>query len=161
MYILAAQRDRDVTRAFSTYHDYLAREGARLPSTVLDIARSDWYFDPQDHRSPHDARLQRLTIAEAGPTPFAGSVPGIVVDLLGAHGDMALRFEYLGVLRYAIAAEELGRGHCDWRYDELRAGPAGEVVHEIEWSGRTHTARWIIESRDLRFSAKPLEADGK
>ena len=50
-------------------------------------------------------------------------------------------------------------GHFDWRYDEFRLGPNGNLVHEIEWAGGAgYEARWVIEASDVEFREYPRGA---
>lgn len=55
--------------AFQRYRDYLNTHAARFPRGALALALSGWYFDPSDHRCPHDAWLEGITISE----PAVGS----------------------------------------------------------------------------------------
>jgi hypothetical protein len=65
-----------------------------------------------------------------------------------------------GALRLArsawyYGALDVGRGHADWRYDELRLDDAGRVVHEIEWWKERETARWLITADDVELTWHP------
>jgi len=52
-------RERDVVSAFRRYREYLKSQRSAFPPSAYALATSDWYFDPQDHRCPHDAWLER------------------------------------------------------------------------------------------------------
>jgi hypothetical protein len=54
---------------------------------------------------------------------------------------------------YTMTGSSVPNGHGDWLYDEFRVGPAGFVIHEIEWVN----ANWIIEARDVEFSWSPFK----
>jgi len=44
-------RDDDVLRAFRRYHEYVESVKDSFPSSAFALATSDWYFNPEDHRS--------------------------------------------------------------------------------------------------------------
>jgi hypothetical protein len=156
MFILDDQRVADVAGAFRRYQDYLESERHRFPSGALALATSEWYFDFNDHRCPHDAWLQRLTVQETGLGDRQESrSTSVFVQLLGAYHDLVLTFNYRGVYRYSFDGSDVGAGHTDWRYDEFRLAESGRLVHEIEWCSSSATGRWLIEAEDvsLEFSA--------
>lgn len=157
-FILSAERDADCVGAFRRYHDYLTASQSQFPPRAFDLARSDWYFDPRDHRSPHDAWLESLVISE----PAAGSrheirETSIRIRLLGAYHDGFIELVYANVFSYQLVSSASERGLGDWRYDEFRLGPAGHVIHEIEWAGfgSKESSRWVIESSEIEFEWIP------
>lgn len=166
-FILSAQR-RDpahVSSAFERYQTYLAAVEDELPAGVRRILAEQWYFSLGDPRSPHDAWLESVTIAEV---PSASDpdrrATEIVLRLLGSDHDHWLEYRYRDVMRYRLElspqGEEGGRGHRDWRYDEFRLGTDGRVVHEIEWWGSRQTGTWLIEAADVEFgwaAREPVE----
>ena len=158
-FILSAQRDPEtVVSAFGRYRDYLSAHAPGFPSGALALATSDWYFDPSDHRCPHDGWLEGITISE----PAIGErgeerSTAIRVRLLGAYHDGFIELFYPSVLRYSLIASSSLRGIGDWRYDEFRVAPAGHLIHEIEWAGfpREEGSRWVIEASDVGFQWIP------
>jgi len=61
------------------------------------------------------------------------------------------------VQNYSLAcSEQIGSGHGDWLYDEIRLSARGYVLHEIEWS---RGSRWLIESGDVAYKWSPLDID--
>ena len=60
MFILAAQRDADVDRAFARYAEYLKANRDRFPRSAYALATSDWYFGFSNHQAPHDPWLESL-----------------------------------------------------------------------------------------------------
>jgi hypothetical protein len=85
-YVLEKQRDIDVVAAFREYRAYLASHASQFPPSAYELATSDWYFDFNDHRCPHDAWLESATFSE----PSTGSrnelrISTLTVRLLGAY----------------------------------------------------------------------------
>ena len=149
-FILGEQRDADVLGAFQRYRQYLEQERHRFPPGGLALATSDWYFNLEDHRCPHDAWLQHLVIQESGSGErHQHRTVALAVQLLGAYHDLVLTFTYAGVHRYALDARQVREGHCDWRYDEFRVTPDNRLLHEVEWRGPGENARWLIEADDV------------
>jgi hypothetical protein len=152
MYILSAQRDADVAGSFRRYRDYLSENRSRLPPSVYALAMSDWYFDFEDHRCPHDAWLESAEFSE----PSSGSRSEIrssmlTVRLLGAFQDGHIELTYAGVRAYELKMPGVACGHGDWRYDEFRVADEGGVVHEIEWSAAGLVGRWQIVAADVIY----------
>jgi hypothetical protein len=158
-FILSAQRDPEtIATAFQQYRAYLASNAASFPRGAHALATSEWYFDPRDHRCPHDAWLESITIAE----PATGErgeqrVTAIRVRLLGAYHDGFIELFYPQVIRYSLSSPSSVRGLRDWRYDEFRLAPSGHMIHEIEWAGFSpdEVSRWIIEASDVKFEWVP------
>lgn len=156
--ILAPQRDKDVVGALKRYREYIQSVRESLPEAVLALATSDWYYTLHDHRCPHDAWLESVTISE----PSSGNrheirSTSIRVRLLGACHDGFIEFFYPRVFGYSLDVVDAAGGHRDWRYDEFRLSERGNVVHEIEWCGLHGTGRWIIEASDVHFAWIPKE----
>ena len=157
-FILGEQRATDVTGAFHRYREYLEQERHRFPPGALALAMSEWYFNPEDHRCPHDSWLQHLVVQETGRGDRQQErAVTLSVQLLGAYHDLLLTFTYARAYRYVLDAREIREGHCDWRYDEFRVTPDGRLLHEVEWSGPDKNARWLIEADDvaLEWGGRP------
>lgn len=149
-FILTDQRDADVAEAFRRYRQYLETERHRFPPGALALATSEWYFDPEDHRCPHDAWLQHLLVQETGQGErHEQRAVALSIQLLGAYHDLALTFTYARVDRYVFEGQTVRKGHSDWRYDEFRVNGDGRLLHEIEWCGEHESARWLIEADDV------------
>ena len=164
--ILTAQRldTAFVGSAFARHQAYLESIRGELPAGAYALATSDWYFDGNDRRSPHDAWLERVTIVEERAT--GGCDPAkirIELRLLGAYHDVWIDLRYRDVSQYRIelasANRDRGHGHRDWRYDEFRLVPGRRVEHEIEWWGIESTGTWLIEAADVEFQWTPIGVD--
>jgi hypothetical protein len=136
--------------------DVFANRPPIVAGVSLWLASSDWYFSPQEHRCPHDAWLESVTISE----PSSGErhdlrTTSIRTRLLGAFRNGFIEFIYPQVFRYSLEAFDSSTGHRDWRYDEFRLSDCGHVIHEIEWCGAHDTARWVIECADVQFLWHP------
>jgi hypothetical protein len=68
-FILSAERGDDATAAFARYRAYLEQHRDRFPRNAYALATSDWYYDPHEHRCPHDAWLESATLLESGSHP--------------------------------------------------------------------------------------------
>jgi hypothetical protein len=150
-FILGDQRDADVVDAFRRYRAYLEAERARFPVGALALATSEWYFNPEDHRCPHDAWLQHLVVQETGRGErHQHRAIGLSIQLLGSYHDLVLTLTYGRVYRYTLEThQDIRDGHSDWRYDEFRVNGDGHLLHEIEWCGIHESARWLIEADDV------------
>ena len=149
-FILGEQRQADVSQAFRRYREYLREQRDRFPPGAFSLATSDWYFNPEDHRCPHDAWLQHFVVQEIGRGE-RHEVRTLTssVQLLGAYQDLVLTFTYHRVYRYGLDGVNPQAGHQDWRYDEFRVNEQGHLMHEIEWCGANEAARWLIEADDV------------
>ncbi len=155
-FILSDQRNNDCS--FERYRTYLQSIRHALPEAVFALASSDWYFSFRDHRCPHDAWLESVTICEAssGERHEVRST-SLRIRLLAAYHDGFIEFYYPKVFRYDLDTQDATSGHRDWRYDEFRLSESGHVIHEVEWSGAWNTARWVIEASDVHFQWHPNE----
>jgi hypothetical protein len=157
-FVLAKQRDRDVVAAFAEYRAYLYANREAFPPSAYALARADWYFDANDHRCPHDSWLESASIEEPSTWPRSEVRSTCLrVRLLGAYHDGHIEFVYPEVHAYELGMINLRQGHGDWRYDELRVGDNGRVVHEIEWATYGDTGRWLIEASDVLYTWIPLK----
>lgn len=154
VFILAAERGsaNEVTKNFRAYGKYVADNRGRFPPSAYALATSDWYYDPGDHRCPHDAWLEEVRIEE----PAAGErleqrTVAVRVRLLGAYHDGQIELYYPRVYRYQLELAAAERGHGDWRYDEFRLTDGGHLIHEIEWAVDHNAGRWVIEASDMEF----------
>jgi hypothetical protein len=150
-------RDDDVNDAFARYRAYLDSTKGLFPLSAFALASSDWYFDFRDHRCPHDAWLVSTTLSETASDDPQDQRRNISLRtrLLGAYHDGYIELEYPRVFSYTFSSTLIDRGHRDWRYDEIRLSDSGNIIHEIEWCGRTHTASWLIEASDVVFAWLP------
>jgi len=153
-FTLSKQRDRDVVLAFKKYRTYVRKVKKSMPARAHSLAMSDWYFNTNDHRCPHDARLVQVSIQETSRSKniFQRRTVSIRIKLLGAYGDVYLEFFYPKVFAYSLDFNSPDRyGHRDWLYDEFRISKSKRLIHEIEWYAISETSRWLIEASEVRF----------
>jgi len=153
-FILSAQRNAECSVAFQRYREYVAASRQHFPPKAYALASSDWYFDPREHRCPHDAWLESATIFEPATGERAElRTTAIRVRLLGAYHDGFIEFLYPSVFTHSLSSPSCAHGLGDWLYDEFRVSPSGHLIHEIEWAGtsRSSPAHWIIEASDVEF----------
>jgi hypothetical protein len=151
-FILSKQRGADSAEAFRLYREYLERLKPKFPKGAYSLGTSDWFYNPEDHRCPHDAWLENLSLYETA----AGErneirTTSMCIRLLGAYHDGFVEFRYARVFGYQLELSAGASGHRDWLYDEFRLSETGNVVHEIEWAGFAATGRWIVEASDVEF----------
>jgi len=163
-FILSNERDAgpaELVAAFDAYRRYLSANQARFPVGAYALASSNWYFDANDHRSPHDGWLESITLEERGTGDRRGNrTCSLRMVLLGAYRDCRIELIYRKVYSYHFENIDSGNGTGDWRYDEFRLADDGHVVHEIEWaSGPARGAKWLIEAADVEFKILPKEGD--
>ena len=151
-FILAKQRDIDPNAAWKAYQRYIEQNRQLFPDGALELVTSDWYFDSQDHRCPHDSWLEWCRLGETA-TGARKEVrrSSFAVRLMGAYHDGYIELHYPVVYSLSLSSARLERGHGDWRYDEFRISDSGKLVHEIEWRSSDGDSRWLIEASDVEF----------
>jgi len=153
-FILGSPRDQDRGQAFREYERYLHAHRERFPPSAWALATADWYFNFQDHRCPHDAWLESVSISEpATGTRREVRTCQLTVRLLGAFHDGSIEFHYPDVRSYRLEMPDVGKGHGDWHYDEFRVDDEGLLIHEIEWAGGNGS--WLIKASDVHFRWMP------
>jgi hypothetical protein len=156
-FILGRQRNTNVKIAFDNYKIYLKEHKNNFPPSALELAESEWYFDPSDHRCPHDGWLEDIVISElsSGERNEIRNV-SIRIKILGAYHDGFIEFYYKQVFAYHFDISNINTGHRDWQYDEFRLAGCDRLHHEIEWAGVTGTGKWLIEADDVHFDWIPI-----
>jgi hypothetical protein len=159
-FILSENRQdcREMTAAFIKYRDYISALRGRISKSAFDLASSEWYYDPSDHRCPHDSWLESLELLEHyGAESKEPRHLKLIVRLLGAYHDGHICLFYDDVKSYsfgfsgAASRNALNRGNGDWLYDEFRLSQNGFLLHEIEWEN----SRWLIEATDVSLEWRP------
>ena len=165
MFILSEERDENPRKAFDDYECYLQENKTRLTPNVFSLATSDWYFNFQDHRCPHDGRLIKAVMLERTKSAliettqteddihqlFQDDTIDIRIQLVNAWGDGVITLDYLAVHAYRLSAFDISGSHDDWRYDEFRLSENGFMLHEIEWRSFPGYAVWEIEAEDIQY----------
>jgi hypothetical protein len=139
----------------------LSPRGVLFRPLRMRLATSDWYFNPEDHRSPHDAWLSSLHLTElsSGERHEIRAL-SLRLRLLGAYHAGYIELLYPRVFAYLLNLEDSEMGHHDWRYDELRVSDQGRLIHEIEWCCSRGKGRWLIEASDA-VVCKPMFRSAK
>src|SRR5437762_14366282 len=100
-FILSDQRATDVEAAFRRYGEYLERRRPDFPRGAYSLATSDWYYDGDDHRCPHDAWLESVRLSEPAMGWRQGiRTVGMQIGLRGSYHDGPIELRYRGVFRY-------------------------------------------------------------
>ena len=155
-YYLSAERNRDLVGSYQRYQQYLRENEKQFPRLAFELATSEWYQNAKDHRCPHDSWLENLVISEL-PDSGRKRNTSVRIRLLAAYHDGYIEFFYPRVFTYSFESSACFEGLGDWLYDEFRLSAGGNLIHEIEWSGREADkgSRWIIESSDVQFQWIP------
>jgi hypothetical protein len=163
-YLLTADRADPVNgvSAFERYQAYLRNVREVMPIGAYSLATSAWWFDPRDHRCPHDGWLEALNLEELPNAATEVRRLRMQVRLLGAYQDGHLLLHYQDVGPYSLSSYPTSNAktfrHRDWRHDEFRVTAEGRVEHEIEWWGPYQTARWLIEAGEITAEWVPVPA---
>ena len=161
-------RDEDfpngVKIAFERYNNYLKQNEAAFPPRAYELATSNWFYNPGDHRAPHDSWLESCQISETQERKGNRRSCSVSLRLLGAYHDGHIEIIYPKVFSYTLLNLKPGEvtSHGDWRYDEFRLSERGNLIHEIEWAGAPGAHRksflWVIEADDIDFRWIPAES---
>jgi hypothetical protein len=151
-----------IKKAFERYRDYLKQNEAAFPPRSYQLATSDWFYYPNDHRCPHDAWLVSFQMTEM-PVRKALKPCSISIRLLGAYHDGHIEIIYPRVFSYSLQCSMAGNvtTHGDWWYDEFRLSERGHMIHKIEWAPQAQSKpfSWIIEADDIDFRWIPMKAE--
>jgi|SRR5215469_3699218 len=156
-YILSRDgRDNDVVAAFARYKGFLQSQETVFPPRAYELATAEWFYDPRDHRCPHDAWLESCQIVKSRDERRRAGPCSISIRLLGAYHDGHIRITYPNVFSYSLMSlSSAAKSHGDWRYDEFRLSESNHLIHEIEWSGAPgplqRSFSWTIEADDIEF----------
>ncbi len=120
---------------------------------MRECISSDWYTFPGDHRCPHDAWVEAITVSE----PFFGERKAqrsleIHVRLLGSYHDGVIEFTYRGVQRYVIRAGHDAAGHGDWLEDKVDIGEQNTLRHSV----RLTNGSFEIQANEAVYKWTPL-----
>ena len=147
-----AQDPRALDTAFKRYMAYLEANRGRLSASLYEVATSEWYYNFDDPRCPHDAALEYAKLSETvRDDDISARKVSISIKLQSwQYGDkITYSFHYSDVHSYRIESSHQFIAQRTWRYDEFRLSDEGaNVVHEIEWAG---TGNWLIEASDVQF----------
>lgn len=153
-YILGGHSNENVEEfrdRFRRYYEYIESIKHLLPSSAYSFATAPWHYNYSNHRCPHDAWLETVTIQDQQhqTRDEASKWTTIIhVRLLGAYHDGYIELTYKNVQSYLL--ENHG---SDWMTDEVRLSAKGLIEHEIVWLG----GRWIIECEDIVYEWKPFD----
>jgi hypothetical protein len=149
---------QEFRRRHDAYRAYLMGVRDLLPASAFSFATAVWR-DSDDHRNPHDAWVESLTILEpsSGKRHEERSLE-IHLRLLGAYHDGHMALTYRDVQSYTLNTPvtrldpPLKVGHGDWLVDEVTLSENKLVQHEIEFR---RGGRWRIECRDIEWAWHP------
>jgi hypothetical protein len=150
-YYLSREREQDVMAAYRRYQQYLQEHSSEFPPGALALGTSEWYQNPNDHRCPHDGRLDTLFVSEITNQDQKHTIT-MRVRLVAAYHDGFIEFTYPQVFAYRLESESSEKRPVDWLYDEFRLAENGHLIHEIEWASGSSDQifRWTIEASDIQ-----------
>jgi len=115
--------------------------------SLRECILSDWYAAPEDHRCPHDAWVEAVTISEtASGDRHEKRELEIRMRLLGAYHDGIIEFTYKQVKNYSLQALKASEGHGDWLRDEVEERD-GSILHTVLLAN----GRIQIEAREIEY----------
>jgi hypothetical protein len=119
---------------------------------LLDCATSDWYTSPSDHRCPHDAWVEAVTISERveGERQEKRAIE-IQIRLLGAYHDGKIEYAYRGVNEYSLQTSGTAKGHGDWLRDNIEDCD-GAILHSIALVN----GKLQIKAADIEYKWTPI-----
>jgi hypothetical protein len=150
-YYLSREREQDVMAAYRRYQQYLQEHSSEFPPGALALGTSEWYQHPNDHRCPHDGRLDTLFVSEITNQDQKHTIT-MRVRLVAAYHDGFIEFTYPQVFAYRLESESSEKRPVDWLYDEFRLAENSHLIHEIEWASGSSDQifRWTIEASDVQ-----------
>ncbi len=137
----------EVTRNTAKYLEYLSGASGSFPSKAMEFASSSWHFDFTDHRCPHDAWVESISVKEENKGGY-GRISRVEMVLLCAYHDYRLHLEYNNVSHYSFSGINLESGHGDWVIDEILALRVKGLRHEISFS---EGSVLLIESVEFNY----------
>ncbi|HMQ11030.1 MAG TPA: hypothetical protein PKC21_08305 [Oligoflexia bacterium] len=152
MYYLSKQRNKNVVLAYEKYMGYIESQQDLFSKNILKLIQSDWYYNPNEPKCPHDAWLENLFISEKSyGDRNEKSATSISITLLNAYHNATITFEYENVISYNLSFLKNKHARQDWLYDEFRVSENKKILHEIEWSGFKTLSTWTIEAEDIHY----------
>jgi hypothetical protein len=153
-----------VNEAYKRYRRYMDSIKEIIPRDAFSFATADWHYDGHDHRSPHDAWLESLTIEEhAMGLRNEERWIDIYIKLLGAYHDGNINIKYEKVIGYFLAKESFIKkeksnkavvlSHGDWLIDEISLSESGEIIHEIIFD---NDIKWTIRCGNIVYKWDPF-----
>jgi len=89
-YFLSKKRNRDV-EAYRRYQEYLRQHEREFPPSAFALATAEWYYNPTEHRCPHDGWLENLIISETAGASKKRTTT-ILTRLVAAYHDGYIEF---------------------------------------------------------------------
>ena len=135
------------------HNDHMSQDTLLL--SLRECSLSNWYAAPEDHRCPHDAWVEAVTISE----PSSGGRHEkreleIRIRLLGAYHDGIIDFTYKRVESYSLQALKASGGHGDWIRDDVEDRD-GSILHTV----RLANGKIQIEAREIEYKWTALPND--
>ena len=144
-------------KAFNKYQEYISENESKLPPFVVNLVRSQFYFNFTDPRCPKDGWVMSKHLDNKYDAEGRKKISSkFEIKLLGAYHDCYLHFVYTDV----IELEDEGSAGCliqkdydPWRIDEFSVDSEGNLVHKIYFlSGIV----WTIKCRNFDFIVREI-----
>ena len=145
------------SKAFDKYQKYVSDNEDKIPFSVVNLVKSDWYFNARDPRCPKDGWVVSKRFENNYDTKSREKIPSeFEIKLLGAYHDCYLHFLYKEVVEISIdgnAGSLIEKDYDPWRIDEFSVSDHGTVIHKIYFfSGKV----WTIKCRNFEFDVSEL-----
>lgn len=114
-------------------NEYNSRIRDRLPKGASRLVFSDWHYNYNDPRCPHDSWIDSIDFNIVGTRSRPRSV---TLHLLGAFHDRTISIEYQDVNDLLLEGRLISsrRRDVEWLYDEVHLLDSGRVAHVIEFA---------------------------
>jgi hypothetical protein len=156
-YYLSEERNQDVVGSYRRYQECLREHEREFPLGAFALGTSEWYQNANDHRCPHDGRLENVIISESSGSDQS-RITTVRIRPLAAYHDGYIEFFYPKAFAYSIETVSCSTGGGDWLYDEFCLAKSGNLIHEIEWAGPPkgiQGSRSVIGASDVEFQWIP------
>lgn len=145
------------SEALLNYRKYINDIENKLPLTVVNLVKSDWYFNARDSRCPKDGWVVKQLIKNDYSVVKREKLPSeFELELLGSYHDCLLNFTYKSVLKLEVqgcAGSLMDKDYDPWRIDEFSIDEGGNLIHEICFlSGVV----WRIKCTGFEFGVKDI-----
>src|SRR5205809_138165 len=99
-YYLSKERNEDIVGSYRRYQEYLREHKNRFPTSAFALGTAEWWQSPHDHRCPHDAWFESVSISEV--PGGSDRITTIRTRLFGAYHDGHIELFYPRVFSYSF-----------------------------------------------------------
>jgi hypothetical protein len=145
-----------ISEQWQAIAEYNAGIKDRLPQGARTFVLSEWHYNYNDPRCPHDSRIRSIGFEYSGDNPKSCK---LILRMLGAFHDRYISIAYENVTEFSLDGTLISGGSVDidWIYDEVHLSPSGRVEHVIEF-GRFARCLVKIECDDFEYQSQLVDS---